>query len=151
MQKTSQYGAYSGPGGPDTHRPDEQRFSSAGSGETAFHAPHPEPLIALGPLFHILWQRKGLIGLVSLVFLALAFLYVALTPPTYTAQGVIVIDPRQNRILNSQGVLSGIGANSAAISSQVEIIQSRNLLEKVFEDNDLINDPEFSQPRLLSR
>lgn len=109
-----------------------------------------QSLISIGPLVAILWQRKGLIALITALFVGLALLYIAITPSSYTATGVIVIDPRQTRILDSDGVLSGIGANSAAISSQVEIIQSRTLIEDVFQKNGYINDPEFAKARLLS-
>ncbi|MCF6301838.1 MAG: Wzz/FepE/Etk N-terminal domain-containing protein, partial [Devosiaceae bacterium] len=49
-----------------------------------------QALIAIGPLFHTLWQRKGLIALITAIFVGLAFLYVTITPKTYTANGVIV-------------------------------------------------------------
>jgi len=111
----------------------------------------PQPLISLGPLVKTLWQRKTLIGLIAAIFIALTVLYISITPSTYTAKGVIVIDPRQARVLDSDSVLSGIGANSAAISSQVEIIQSRTLVQKVFEQNGYSSDPEFSKPRFLKR
>lgn len=121
----------------------------------AFNANTPEyeaqPLIAIGPLLAILWARKGLITLVTAIFVSLALLYVFITPSTYTAKGVIVIDPRQIQVLDSAGVLSGIGANSAAISSQVEIIQSRTLVREVFDKEGYTADPEFAKTRLLYR
>ncbi len=110
-----------------------------------------QSLIAIGPLFGILWARKGLIALITAIFVSLALLYVFITPSTYTAKGVIVIDPRQIQVLDSAGVLSGIGANSAAISSQVEIIQSRTLVQEVFTTQGYATDPEFAKTRLLSR
>jgi len=109
------------------------------------------PLISIGPLLATLWHRKFQIIGIAAVFVGLAILYIAITPSKYTALGVIVIDPRQSRVLDTAGVLSGIGANSAAISSQVEIIQSRMLIENVFFDQGYVNDPEFAKPRLLSR
>ncbi len=109
-----------------------------------------QSLISIGPLVATLWQRKGLIAIITALFVGLAFVYISITPSTYTATGVIVIDPRQTRVLDSDGVLSGIGANSAAISSQVEIIQSRTLIEDVFQNNGYLNDPEFAKTRLLS-
>ena len=129
--------------------PTERPPFDAGADSVHTNLP-PQSLIAIGPLFATLWQRKGLITFITAAFVALAFLYITITPKTYTATGVIVIDPQQVQVLASESAISGIGANSAAIASQVEIIQSRTLVEKVFFEQGYIADPEFAKTRLLS-
>ncbi|MGD9925508.1 MAG: GumC family protein, partial [Pseudorhodoplanes sp.] len=76
-------------------------------------------------------------------------LYVAITPPTYTAQSMVLLDPRQSRITETQDVLAGIGSDNAAIASQVEVLRSTELLGAVFASEGIARDPEFSRPSLI--
>ena len=57
---------------------------------------------------------------------------------------------RDSRATNLNSVLPGIGADSAAIASQVSVIDSTDLLRKVFDDENLGEDPEFAGGGLLS-
>jgi uncharacterized protein involved in exopolysaccharide biosynthesis len=108
------------------------------------------PLFDVGAALKTLWDRRFLIlGVAGTVFL-LAVLYVAVTKPTYTATATILVDPRDPRATNFDSVLPGIGADSAAIASQVSVIGSTDLLRKVFDQEKLANDPEFAGHGLLS-
>jgi uncharacterized protein involved in exopolysaccharide biosynthesis len=108
------------------------------------------PLFDIGAVLKTLWDRRVLIlGTAGTVFL-LALLYVAVTKPTYTATSSILVDPRDSRATNLNSVLPGIGADSAAIASQVSVIDSTDLLRKVFDDENLGEDPEFAGGGLLS-
>jgi succinoglycan biosynthesis transport protein ExoP len=108
-------------------------------------------LIDLGGVFRTLLSRAAFIMLCVLGFLGAAILYVVITPPRYTAEATILIDPRQERITSADAVLSGIGSDSAAIASQAEIIRSRELLLPVFEELRLHEDLELSREGLASR
>src|SRR5690606_25902514 len=90
------------------------------------------PLFDVAGLLATLWRRKLVIlaSVLALVLLALA--YIVLTPPVYTATATILLDPRDSRATGLDTVLSGIGSDSAAISSQVSVIQSTDLLGAVF-------------------
>jgi succinoglycan biosynthesis transport protein ExoP len=109
------------------------------------------PLFDLGATIGVLWARRLVIFGVALgVFLA-ACAYVAVTKPVYTATATILLDPRDSRATGFDNVLPGIGPDSAAISSQVAVIASTELLGQVFESEGLANDPEFASRGLLSR
>jgi uncharacterized protein involved in exopolysaccharide biosynthesis len=73
------------------------------------------------------------------------------TKPSYTATASILIDPRDTRATNFNNVLPGIGSDSAAIASQVFVIQSPDLLGAVFKSQGLDHDPEFSGTGMMSR
>lgn len=112
---------------------------------------NPPPLVDVVGLLRTLWQRKLLILVATLSALLATVLYVQLTKPIYTADASIIIDPRDTRATTIDSVMPGIGADSAAIASQVSIIESRNLLGAVFDQMNLQNEPEFSDPGLVAR
>ncbi len=117
--------------------------------------PHRQNAFAAGDLLDLrqLWtivlSRGRLFAAVAGLFVLLAVSYLLLVPPTYTATSVILADPRQERILTSEAVLSGIGADAAAVESQVELIRSTALVSKVVDKLNLMADPEFTQPSIL--
>ncbi|OBZ95834.1 exopolysaccharide biosynthesis protein [Pararhizobium polonicum] len=108
------------------------------------------PLFDLGAVWNILWQRRRMVLASIGTVLLLALLYLAVTKPSYTATASILIDPRDSRATNFDSVLPGIGMDSAAIASQVFVIQSRDLLMKVLESEGIESDPEFADRGLLS-
>ncbi|AGB74350.1 MULTISPECIES: GumC family protein [Rhizobium] len=109
------------------------------------------PLFDVGAVWTILWQRWLTVLVSTLAVLLLALAYLVVAKPSYTATASVMIDPRDPRTTNLNNVLPGIGSDSAAIASQVFVIESRDLLMKVFESEDIENDPEFASGGLLSR
>nr|WP_298094046.1 GumC family protein [uncultured Shinella sp.] len=104
----------------------------------------------MGAVWTRLWQRRLRILALTAGALALALVYLALTKPTYTATASLLIDPRDARSTNFETVLPGIGADSAAVASQVFVIQSRDLLMDVFDSEHIGADAEFAGGGLLS-
>jgi uncharacterized protein involved in exopolysaccharide biosynthesis len=114
--------------------------------ETVAGEPHREPLVDFAPLLRTLWQRRVWIAGCVVLALGLAAAYLAVTRPMYSAQAVVLVDPRKPQTTDTDNVLPGIGSDSAAIASQVAVISSRELLMTVFEREGLVDDPEFSAP-----
>ncbi len=109
------------------------------------------PLFDVGAVWTTLWQRWLTVLTCTVAVLLLTLAYLAVAKPSYTATASVMIDPRDPRATNLNNVLPGIGSDSAAIASQVFVIESRDLLMKVFESENIENDPEFSAGGLLSR
>ncbi len=109
------------------------------------------PLFDVGAVWIILWQRWLTVLTCTVAVLLLTLAYLAVAKPSYTATASVMIDPRDPRATNLNNVLPGIGSDSAAIASQVFVIESRDLLMKVFESENIENDPEFSAGGVLSR
>ena len=105
---------------------------------------NPPPLFDVGLVWTILWRRRLLVGLVTLAVIVVASLYIVITPPSFSATSAILVDPRDIKSTNIDNVLPGIGADSAAIASQVSVIESRDLLSQVFDKLALAADPEFA-------
>jgi len=105
---------------------------------------NPAPLFDVGAVLKTLWRRRVLVLGVALLVVAAAGVYTVLTKPSYTAGAAILVDPRDAKTTNIDSVLPGIGADSAAIASQVSVIESRDLLGKVYASLDLASDPEYA-------
>lgn len=109
------------------------------------------PLFDVGAAWTILWQRRMTVLACTCAVLLATLAYLAVAKPSYTATASVMIDPRDLHATNLNNVLPGIGSDSAAIASQVFVIESRDLLMKVFESENIESDPEFSGGGLLSR
>jgi uncharacterized protein involved in exopolysaccharide biosynthesis/Mrp family chromosome partitioning ATPase len=101
-------------------------------------------------LWTILRWRARLIGAVTLGTIILAGAALAVLPPKYAATTIVLIDPRQPRVTTSEAVLSGIGSDAAAVESQVELIESSALAQKVIAKLQLDRDPEFTEQSVIS-
>ena len=108
------------------------------------------PLFDIFGLLATLWQRWLVIACSALAILLLAVAYLAVTKPVYTATSTILLDPRDSRASGLDTVLPGLGADSAAIASQVSVILSVDLLGAVFDEQHIVDDPEFAGGGLLS-
>jgi len=93
--------------------------------------------------------RAHLIGGITVATVALAAAALIVIPPKYQATAVVMVDPRQLHVTDTPAVLTGIGADAAAVESQVEIITSTALARKVITAMKLEDDPEFSRASSL--
>lgn len=65
-------------------------------------------------------------------------------PPRYTAKTQILIDPQQTRILDLQSIFSEAAPEAGQVESQVHVIKSQALIERLVEKEKLTEDPEFN-------
>src|SRR5690606_2323082 len=96
------------------------------------------------------WMRRFLIVSTAVAFVVAGAGYLAVAKPVFTAQAIILVDPREPNTTATDNVLPGLGSDSAAISSQVAVIMSRGLLTTVFDAEGIERDPEFATPGLLA-
>jgi len=91
-----------------------------------------------------LWRRRifilAMTGLVTII----AILVVAQIKPRYTATTQAMIESRQNKVTDIESVVSGLSPDMAAVLSEVEVIRSRSLLERLVFKLALHRDPEFN-------
>lgn len=102
--------------------------------------------LSLTDLLRLLWRRRGLIvGLVVLcMVMAIAALF-AITP-LYTGATQILIDTKEAKIASSlEEVLADTTPDKEAIQSEIAVLQSWNLAEKIVNDYQLTRDPEFNE------
>lgn len=110
----------------------------------------PSDGIDLREVYQVIRRRKGIIiGCMALVT-ALTTAAVFQITPRYTAESIVMLDTRKNQVADIQTVLSGLNADSAAVRSEIEVLKSPTLAEKVAKKLNLANDSVFS-PREPAR
>lgn len=88
-------------------------------------------------------RLKLFLALALLVFVAVLVFTLQATP-LYTATASVMIDTRTSQVVDSQAVLSGLSADAGVVDTEVEILKSRQLAERVVEALNLEEDPEFN-------
>jgi len=94
------------------------------------------------------WARKVRIVTVTLILLALTYGILMLVPKMYESTAGILVEPRDNVYTRASGDTSTnleAATGDNAISSQIELIQSRDTLLSVIDSEHLRDIPEFTQ------
>jgi succinoglycan biosynthesis transport protein ExoP len=87
-------------------------------------------------------RRRGLALLICVVtMLALAGVYVYVTPKQYSATITLLIDSRLAQLSQTDG--SAAVVDQAAVESQIELLRSEKVILNVIDKLGLVNDPEF--------
>lgn len=105
----------------------------------------PEGILDARSFVLLIRRHIRLIAFVTIVAILCGFAVLAFTHARYTATAVLLVDPREQHVMQSEAVLPGIGSDSAAVESQIEVIQSTTLARRVIDDLHLADTPEFQQ------
>jgi uncharacterized protein involved in exopolysaccharide biosynthesis len=103
-------------------------------------------------LLRILRRHLRIVVATPLILLAATLVFINAVEPVYTATATVLIDPRRATIVdpNNTPVLTNFSSDDATTESQVMLIQSIAVLQRVVEKLNLTADPNFSpQPGLL--
>ncbi len=106
----------------------------------------PDDVLSLGGLAVTLWRGKWILFLAALLttFLGGYYAYVV-AQPLFRSTAVVVLNSRQEQVVDIESVVSGLGSDSTVVNTEVQVLKSRSLLGKVVDDLDLISDPEFNR------
>ena len=105
----------------------------------------PRETTDLARLVAVLRRRLPQIAWSTIVAIALAVVYLVVTPPTYTSSSVLYINPSPHRVVNEDAPApNSTGADLAIVDSQVQIIGSDAMLRRVVETLSLDKDSEFT-------
>jgi len=96
-----------------------------------------EPTRILRRRLQIVTRMIGL-GAVLGLFLSLVM------TPQFRGEVTLLLDQRQSKIMEIGGGLSGIPGDTSALRSEIDIIMSRAVIDRVVKKLDLENDPEFN-------
>lgn len=89
-------------------------------------------------------RRLRLLAAVGLAVFAATVLITLQSTPRYTAYSSVVLDTRKERVTTSQQVLSDLPNDSGAVDTEVEVIRSGQLADRVVTALNLEQDPEFN-------
>jgi capsular exopolysaccharide synthesis family protein len=103
-----------------------------------------ENVISIQRVIRAVRRRLPLmIAVFLLTFVAVAINTFQLKP-SYTATARVIVNTRDERIVDIGAVLSGMPANTSMLDTEAEILRSRSLIGKVVERLDLAKNPEFN-------
>jgi succinoglycan biosynthesis transport protein ExoP len=89
-------------------------------------------------------RRIRVSAAVAFVILAAVIVVTFMQTPRYAGSAEVMIDTRKHDVANIQDVLSGLTADSSVVDTEVQVLKSRSLAERVVEALKLDNDPEFN-------
>jgi succinoglycan biosynthesis transport protein ExoP len=102
--------------------------------------------VDLRELVQILSRRRWIVILTTLALLLIATIFVLIVTPRYTATATVLIDPHRSSVVdsnNNQPASANSAADDSVINSQVSLIQSVAVLQRVVSQLNLAHDPEF--------
>lgn len=105
------------------------------------------PEVSLREVLRILARRKALLIGTVVLLTTLAVVAVSQMTPRYRAETLVLIENRESNVVDIESVISGLSLNSEGINSEVEIIRSRRLAQRVVEVVGLADWPEFAPQR----
>jgi succinoglycan biosynthesis transport protein ExoP len=101
--------------------------------------------IDLLALFRTLWRGKLLIGAAIAAAILLGGIYAfVLATPTYRATSVVVLETRQSATIGLESVLGALSSDSETVNTEVEVLKGRELMGRVVDELELIQDQEFN-------
>lgn len=106
--------------------------------------PAAEGGVSLQQIVMAVRRRLSLMAAVFVVVVAAVAIYTFQLTPIYSATSSVIIQARDNRVIDIGAVISGMPADAAAIDTEAEILTSRTLIEKVVRRLDLTNNPMFN-------
>ena len=92
-------------------------------------------------------RRQNLIMYVTVACVVLALLTSLLLTPIYRAEAVTMIELHSQSKSDESAVLSSLTASAEVIRSEMDIIQSRTVIDRVIEKLHLVDDKEFGTTR----
>ena len=95
-------------------------------------------------IFRRILLRKWVLITTVLLITALTGVLLFSIPPRYTAQTTLIVEPREKIFDDLKAVLSSLSTDAEAIRSEISIIRSRELAEKVVDQLKLDLEPEFN-------
>ncbi len=125
----------------DGQSDDTQAASTPAAGNSS-----DRPLVDIKTVLRSVWQLRKIIiattalGAVGGVLIALS------TPSIYVAESKLYVDPREVRLTDSDLSKQSLATEGilALVDSQLEVLRSRTVMEKVAARLDLEKDPEFA-------
>jgi len=103
-----------------------------------------EKQLSLYEAYKLLYRRKWIMIGILAVSVAAGVAIAVSTKPRYTATATVMLDPRQEHLVNVESVLSGLVPDTATIESEVEVLRSRSLARKVIDETNLLSTEEFN-------
>jgi len=103
-----------------------------------------EMTLDLNVLIATFRRRLRLFAAVALVVFVAVLLFTLQETPRYTATAQVMLDPRKEQVTDMSAVLSGLPADTQTMDTEVEVLRSRSLANRVVTQLKLDQDPYFN-------
>ena len=101
--------------------------------------------IDLFALLVTLWRGKWIVCAFAFLAVLIGGIYAyRVAVPVYTTTATVALNPQQQNVTDLTNVIAGLSGDQATINTEVEVISSRGLVEKLVVFLDLTKDPEFN-------
>jgi capsular exopolysaccharide synthesis family protein len=95
-------------------------------------------LFGITAALQMLRRRLLIMALIGVTAATAAFSYLMLQTPRYSATALVMINPRQERVLDNESVIGQLPRDSSTIDSEIELLRSPALLNELGEALGLI-------------
>jgi capsular exopolysaccharide synthesis family protein len=95
-------------------------------------------------------QYPVMVGCVAAA-LFLGLVYMLITPQSFTAQALVMIDPLRIQLSGAQAVSADAATMSTNVDSQIPVIKSPDIAVPVIKALNLASRPEFAEPGMLAK
>lgn len=97
-------------------------------------------------IFNTIWRRKWIVASFAAAAVAIGGYYAfEVAKPRYSAATRLALDGRDREVVDLESVIAGVSADQATMNTETQVIKSRNLIERLVADMNLIEDPEFNR------
>lgn len=103
------------------------------------------PKIDLRRYLAMFRRRARAFWAAAIVVFGLAILLTLQATPHYSATAQVMLDSRKQNVVDLQQVMSSLTADTSVVDTEVEVLRSRALAEKVVQEQKLDQDPEFNR------
>jgi succinoglycan biosynthesis transport protein ExoP len=108
-------------------------------------APRPsEDVIDLHQLFGVIRRRANVILGCVVLGTVLATVWIFQLTPRYTAEATVMLDTRKNQMVDFTSLMAGLSGDQSVVRSEMEILKSRALADKVAEKLNMDSWPEYN-------
>ncbi len=103
-----------------------------------------EGIITIHRIVRAVRRRLSLLLAVFLLTFAAVAVFTFQLKPIYTATASVIVNTRDQKVIDIGAVLSGMPADTAMVDTEAQILKSRTLISKVVTRLNLMENPEFN-------
>jgi len=103
-----------------------------------------EDVIDLHQLFGVIRRRANVILGCVVLGTVLATVWIFQLTPRYTAEATVMLDTRKNQMVDFTSLMAGLSGDQSVVRSEMEILKSRALADKVAEKLNMDSWPEYN-------
>lgn len=101
--------------------------------------------IDLSEIVRTIWRGKVFIAFCAIVATFIGGWYAySVATPVFTSRATVALESRQEQVVDIESVVTGLSGDQATINTEVEVIRSRGIIEKLVARMNLVEDPEFN-------